>query len=359
MRRWLSKPAVGELLTYCAATVGAALAWSFALPLALLIGPMVTLSVLAQRFPSLHVSKPAYGLGLLCVGMALGQFFTPEILATWATVGPALAINAVSSLVGLFLGYQLLTRVFGHNPATAVFSGLPGGILTVLEVSHQSNAKTQDVLFFQIFRIVLGATTIPLAFSIAGYTVPSTGVQSVAQPVPISLHDVLWLVLGSLTFTWLGRRMRFPSAEISIPMLWSAVLYGSNVVSMTIPMWLPAAGFIVVGASVGTLLPRPGIKRLLILISQTVALFLVFCTLTLISAWLSAAWMGIHLPTGILAFSPASLTEMIAVAVSLNLDPALVASNNMFRMIFCSLLAPVLLVWVNRREYLRVQGSPI
>lgn len=349
MTHEVTKGAAGELMTYGLASAGAALAWSISLPLALLIGPMVTMSVCAQRFTSLRVSKRAYSLGLMAVGVALGQYFTPQVLSTWTHIVPALVLTAISSLVGLLLGYWLLHHVFRHSPATAVFSALPGGILTVLEVSKRSDAQAQSVLFFQILRIVLGATLIPLSFAAAGFSVPSSGLQEMAHWQAVSLHDVLWLALGCVVLTWLGRRIQFPSAEISIPMLWSAVLYGTNTVSMTIPMWLPAAGFIVVGAAIGTLLPRPGLRRLLALIFQTMVLFLLFMGLTLVGSWVANLWIGMAFPVGFLAFSPSSLTEMIAVALALELDPVLVAANNLFRMIFCSLLAPLLLLWTQRR----------
>jgi membrane AbrB-like protein len=338
-----------EALTYVLAAAGALVAWALNLPLALLIGPTITISILAQRFPALHVSRPAYALGLGAIGLTLGQFFTPEIVSTWRSIGSALALNTALTLVGTVAGFLFLHRVLRYDAATAVFSGLPGGILTVLEVSKESEADVYAVLFFQVFRIVLGASCFPMAYAIAGFDVPVTGVPDQIQPTPASLRDVALLVLGGVAAAWLGRRMRFPSAEISAPLILSAYLFGSGSVTMTIPLWVPAVGFVIIGASIGTMLPRFGLGKLLRLAAHTGLLFAVFCILTLVAAGIAQTVLGLRFASAVLTFSPASLTEMIALSVALDLDPAMVAANNMFRMIFCSLLAPALLIFVGRR----------
>lgn len=339
----------GEAAAYFLAAAGAGVALWLHLPLAMLIGPMVTLSVLSQRFPALRVSPPMYGIGLIAIGAALGQYFTPEIVSTWKTIGTTLLFNAVLTLTGLVLGYAFLTRAFRYDPATAIFSGLPGGILTVLEVSKDSDADVGAVLFFQVFRIVLGATMFPLAYALAGFDVPSVGVQTVADPVPPNWHDVGILLVASIGSAIIGRKIRFPSAEISAPLLVSAVLYGSGTINMTIPLWIPAIGFVIVGGAIGTLLPRPGARKLLRLTLHTAAVFVLFVALTLVAAMVAQVALGIPFATGVLTFSPASLTEMIALALALELDPPMVAANNMFRMIFCSVLAPALLLIVGRK----------
>lgn len=345
----MTRPWQGEAAAYCLAAAGAGVALWLSLPLALLMGPIVTLSALSQRFPALRVSPPIYGIGLIAIGAALGQYFTPEIVSTWATIGTTLVLNATMTLVGLVLGYLFLTRAFRYDPATAIFSGLPGGILTVLEVSKDSDADVGAVLFFQVFRIVLGATMFPLAYALAGFDVPSVGVQTIADPQPVTWRDASILVAASVGAAFVGRRIRFPSAEISAPLLVSAVLYGTGVVSMTIPLWVPAIGFVIVGGAIGTLLPRPGARKLLRLTLHTAAVFVVFVILTLGVSSVAQAALGIPFATGMLTFSPASLTEMIALALALDLDPPMVAANNMFRMIFCSLLAPALLLIVGRK----------
>jgi uncharacterized membrane protein AbrB (regulator of aidB expression) len=118
---------------------------------------------------------------------------------------------------------------------------------------------------------------------------------------------------------------------------------------MTIPLWVPAVGFVIIGASIGTMLPRFGLGKLLRLAAHTGLLFAVFCILTLVAAGIAQTVLGLRFASAVLTFSPASLTEMIALSVALDLDPAMVAANNMFRMIFCSLLAPALLIFVGRR----------
>lgn len=337
-----------ELATYALAAAGAMLAMWLNVPLALLIGPMIALSVASQRFPNLTVSLPVYALSLFLMGLSLGQYFTPDLISTWGDIALSLLLNTGLTLVGLTLGYLLLRKVLGYNPATAVLSGLPGGILTVLEVARESDADFGAVLFFQIFRIVLGASLFPLAYAIAGFDIPPTGVTARPATVPPGVFEITLLVGGGLALAFVGRKLRFPSAEISLPLIWSAALYGSGTISFAIPLWVPAAGFVLVGASVGTMLPRPGAAGLIRLSLHTLMVFAVFSVLTVLCAALAVGLLGIPLATGILTFSPASLTEMIALAVALEMDPALVAANNLFRMLFCSVLAPILVVLMRR-----------
>lgn len=345
-----------EAAAYALATAGALLALALQVPLGLLVGPLVAMSILSQRLPKLQVSRPAYALGLAVIGVGLGQFFTPEVATAWSGILGALALNSAITLAGVFLGFLLLSRSFGHDRRTAVLAGLPGGVLTVIEMARESAADVSAILFFQVFRIVLGASLIPLAYALAGFDVPPTGVQPVADVVPASWRDLGLLGLGSLAVMVAGRRLRIPSAEISLPLALSAVLYANGVVTMTIPVWILAVGFIVVGASVGTMLPRLKLRQLLRLIAQSIALFAVFMCLTVIAALLSSQGLGVAPATAILAFSPASLTEMIAVALALDLDPAFVLANNMYRMLLCSFLAPFL-PWLAARAAARKPGG--
>ncbi|TRD14875.1 AbrB family transcriptional regulator [Palleronia caenipelagi] len=331
-----------EGAAYALALLGALAAWALNLPLAFLVGPVVTMSVVSQRLPKLQVSRLAYALGLAVIGVGLGQYFTPETLDVWSGIAGAIALNTAITLTGIFLGFLLLSRVFGHDRRTAALAGLPGGILTVIEMARASNADTSAVLFFQVFRIVLGASLIPLGYAMSGFDVPTTGVRPVSNSVPATLHDLALLIGGSLIVMVLGRRLRIPSAEISLPLALSATLYATGVVTMTVPVWLVAGAFVVVGASVGTLLPRLKARLLLKLVLQTAVLFALFMALTFVAAFFASALFGLRPAVAILAFSPASLTEMIAVALALELDPAFVAANNMYRMLFCSVLAPFL-----------------
>lgn len=352
----LRRAITGEALAYMLAALGAAVALAIKLPLGILVGPMLVLSVASQRREFLRISPPVYAIGLIVIGVSLGRYFTPEVIETWQKIGGTLALNAAMTLAGLGIGYWFLTRILGYDPATAAFSGLPGGILTVMEVSRESDADAGKVLFFQVFRIVIGATTIPLAYSLAGFDVPPTGVRPTGATSDPNLPDALLLGLGALGLAFAGRKLRFPSAEISLPLIWSAVLYGSGTVSIALPLWLPALGFIVVGAAIGTLLPRLDFRTLVRLGTHTVLLFVLFMVLTVIAALIAVPLLGVDFATGVLTFSPASLTEMIAVAVALSLDPALVAANNLFRMIFCSVLAPFLLIILARMGHLRDTG---
>ncbi|MFV0292716.1 MAG: AbrB family transcriptional regulator [Paracoccus sp. (in: a-proteobacteria)] len=330
------------------AAIGAGTGWLIGLPLALLIGPMIILTISAQRFPALHIPQPLYAGSLIVLGLSLGQYFTPDLIASWRHISASLVLNAIMSVLGMAMGFILLYRLFGLDPATAIFAGLPGGILTVMEVSRESSADTSAVMFFQISRIIMGASLIPLGFGLAGFEVPP-GVPSQASSDHFTgLVDMTLLFGGGIITSLLGRKLRFPSAEISVPLIWSALLYGSGVINITIPDWMPALNFIIIGAAIGTFLPRPGLRILIRLTTQTLILFACFMVLTVIIALIARHFMGIGFGSGILIFSPAGLTEMIAVALALNMEPTLVAANNLFRMIFCSLLAPFILIWLRQ-----------
>lgn len=357
MKEPLIKRLAGEAAVYALAIVGAVVAYALHLPLALLIGPILVVMPAAQAWHRLNVSPLPYAVALMVIGVALGQYFTPDVVSTWAEIGATLMLNSVATLLVTGMGFMFLRKQFQFDPATAAFAGLPGGILTVMEVSRESTADAGAVLFFQVFRIVLGATIIPLSYNLAGFDIPVSGVQPQTATNPFQWRDLLLLGPGSVAIAIIGRRLRFPSAEISLPLLWSATLYGTGQVTMTIPLWLPAVSFVIVGAAIGTLLPRPKLPDLIRMAAQTLMLFMLFMAATVTVALIAHRLLALDMATGILAFSPASLTEMIAVSVALDLDPALVAANNMFRMIFCSLLAPLLLVGL-RRLYPDAQRAP-
>ena len=125
----MTRPWQGEAAAYGLAAAGAGLALWLTLPLALLIGPVVTLSILSQRFPALHVSPAVYGVGL----MAIGGDATASAPQSTEVVGWACGRNRLLSAEPPTCTAQkpLALHVFFVARAVTLAAALPGRLVAL------------------------------------------------------------------------------------------------------------------------------------------------------------------------------------------------------------------------------------
>lgn len=348
-RQPLTSALASQGLTLTLGTAGALVAWSLSLPLAFLVGPALVMLFASRALPALTVSPVLRALALVVIGAYLGSRFTPDLAAQMPLWAASLTLNAVMTVVTTCLGTIVLMRAFGYDPSTAAFAALPGGILSVLEVARQSDADQQAVMFLQVFRVALGTIALPFIIDGIGFDIPSTGLAETAAQDAAPLAQLALLMAACIGAAAIGRKIRFPSAELVAPMLLSATLYATGTVTAPIPGGGVIVSFIIVGTAVGATLPRPDIKPFLRLILHTGMVFTLMCGLTLIFAYGVHLGFGVSMIEAFLAFAPAGMTEMTAMAAALHLDPGYVAANNLVRLSLCSLLAPVILLGLKAR----------
>lgn len=326
------------LLTLAIGAVGGETLSYFHVPLAWMIGALVTTTIAALMRLPLALPRKLRDTVITVLGVMLGSSFRPEMfdhLESWAFSLIGLLAYILVSTGVLFV---LLRRFAGYDAVTAYFAAAPGGLNEMVLVGSALGGDDRTLALTHAARVMLVVLTIPLWFAFsAGYT--SGGAY--ATSVEAGAADLL-ILLGCAVFgALIGRVLRLPAANLMGPMLLSAAVHLAGVTQSSPPWFLVALAQLIVGGSLGCRFvgvdPRVMARIILISIPGTAVLL----AITLVFGF------GLHLITGlpttllILAYAPGGLAEMSLIAFYLGQDTAFVASHHLIRITLIIMLAPL------------------
>jgi membrane AbrB-like protein len=339
-------PAPRRAAAFAAALgIGAAGGAAFALaglPLPWMLGAMT--AVTAAVLSGMPLSAPAAARPPLVavIGVMLGAGFHPGLaagLAGWLpTLAGLLALAAVSGAAC----WAWLHRIAGLDRTTAYFAGMPGGLVEMIEAGRARGGDEVTITLVHSARIFLVVFTIPFLLEF------TEGVRIGARPAgapPIAAvppADLGLLVLCALGGAVAGRRLRLPAADLTGPMLVSAVLHGAGLTA-----FLPAAEILIaaqvgLGAILGCRFRSARPARVARALAVAAGMTAVLLALTFGFALAVARATGLPAATLILAYTPGGLTEMSLVALALGADVAFIAAHHLVRVVLVMVAAPLL-----------------
>ncbi|MEX0284428.1 MAG: AbrB family transcriptional regulator [Paracoccaceae bacterium] len=325
--------------------VGGTLAWYAGAPMPFLVGGLLAVAaasirsdghgVFAYRFPA-----PFRRYFTAIIGVMIGQSFTPGLIqgvsAYWVTLlGVAVFVIAAQGL-----GYLLFRRLGGYDPKTAFFAAMPGGLIEAVTFSEKFGADVQAITVQHFARVILVVVIVPFMFLIwTGVTVGSASGASMGDGHAHTVSDVLWTLVIAGGGIVLGQFMRLPASILIGPLLLSAVITGTGVLSVSEPLWMLYTAQLVVGVGLGSSFAGIERARLIRAFGLSLVSVIVFLCVGVVFALVLHRLTGLNLPALIVSFTPGGVTEMSLIALSLNLSPIIVATHHVFRILFTVFVA--------------------
>jgi membrane AbrB-like protein len=338
------------VLTLILAAVGGLVMWHFHMPLAWLLGAMAATG-LGSIF-GLPLTMPALARipMLAVIGTMLGSAFTAEVVAQ--------AASWLISLVGLVAYlcaagaacYLYFRRVAGFDQPTAFFSGMPGGVVEMVELGAARGGDARMIALIQAARIFLVVLCLPLLIEWLLGTDLGRGAQRYVPLSALDLRGLAWFATAAGAGLVLGRLARLPAYFLLGPMLASAALHASGATDFTLPTIPLSTAQVVVGATVGCRFagtaPRLVMKVLMTSVGATTPLL---CLTFGFSAAVGAL-SGDPIEVLLLAYSPGGLAEMSLVALSLELEVAFVVCHHIARVFMVIASASAVFAWLAGRS---------
>ncbi|HET9023363.1 MAG TPA: AbrB family transcriptional regulator, partial [Burkholderiaceae bacterium] len=153
------------------ALVGALVCISIRAPLPWLIGPLVAVA-LASMLHGRLVSPPGgRQVGQWIIGVALGLYFSPDVVREVVRLGPWVALAVAFALALGVLGSWLLARMVATDAATSFFGMAIGGASEMAVLAERHGGQVERVAAAHSLRIMLVVLIVPLllnAFDIHG-----------------------------------------------------------------------------------------------------------------------------------------------------------------------------------------------
>lgn len=330
-------PAV--LLTLGLGLIAGMVASALNVPLPWMLGPLGATMLLSLFGVKLSVPARLKSGSRSMVGLILGATVTLETLGRvheWPLSLILLVLGAILITVLCSLYFFYVAR---FDRLTAVSASLPGAISTIPMVAIQMGADSRQVVLPHLFRVTLIVLLVPPLF--AAWQGIDLGARSNGFDFDL-WGENLWILLTVAPAWMLAKVLRFPIPELTGPLFAAAVLSLAGY-QLSLPDWLFALTFIVLGSSIG--IRFYGMSWRMLVGTGRHALVGTFLTLG-ISAMVAFGihvLVGVPLPVALLSVTPGGIAEMAILAAALGVDPVFVAFHQIFRSILLNLLSPFLL----------------
>jgi membrane AbrB-like protein len=310
------------------------------IPAALLLGSMAAGIGVAAFEGRIAAPKWLFVMAQGVVGCLVARSIGPDILTTILRQWPIflICVGAVTffgfALGGLLARWQILPGT------TAIWGSTPGAATVMVLMADAFGGDIRLVAVMQYLRVAF--------VGIVASVVSRLWMTGAAAPVAIDwfppvaagpLWETLALAVGGAV---IGVKSKIPAGALLVPMLVGVVLSGSRVVTITLPPWLLAGCYALVGWSIGLRFTRPIVLHAARLLPRIVASILVLIALCGCLAYVLHVVTGTDALTAYLATSPGGADSVAIIAASSKVDLPFVMSMQIARMLLLILIGPSL-----------------
>jgi len=344
----LSKPTQWTILIV--ASVAAAVALELAaLPAALLLGAMLAGILIGVNGGRIRAPRLPVIAAQTLVGCLVASAITGEMVNTFLKDWPLfIAVVAAVIATSAALGW-MITWMKVLPGTTAVWGIAPGGASAMMLMSADFGADARLVAFMQYLRVVMVAGAASL---VARVWMGDAGAAT---------HAIVWfppfawtglaatLALAGLGVV-VGVGFRVPGGTLLVPMIVGATLKGLGLIAITLPPWLLAAAYTLLGWSIGLGFTRDILAHAYRALPQVVLATLILMGVCAFLAFVLVQAAGIDPLTAYLATSPGGLDSVAVIAASSsNIDTSFVMALQGARLVIVLLAGPPLVRFIAQR----------
>lgn len=325
-----------------ALTVGACGGFIFnwlGMPAGFLSGAMLAVGILALAGRPLSVPQPLAHFAMVALGITLGSAATPEMMHGMATYPISLALLALGTVCVTFGSMLYLRYVHGWTALSALLGAVPGALSQTVAMAIETRSDEVGVAIVQTLRVALLTIFLPMGLALVGLSItgPGMGRLSVADPTLLPL-----LIGVAVASGYLFHRLKFPGGWMFGAMLGSGVLHAFGIVRGGLPLWIISIAMICIGSMVGTRFATIGLAAFTRYLAAGVGSLVVALSIIAVFLLLTVRLAGAPVADTTMAFAPGAMDVMMAVALTLHLDPIFIGAHHLFRFVGVSLALPLL-----------------
>ena len=309
------------------------------LPAALLLGAIAAAILIAWFEGRVRIAPWAFIIAQGFVGCLVARSITPDIVVTIFRKWPMfLGLIGAVILFAAVLGYAL-ARLRVLPGTTAVWGSSPGAATAMVLMSDAYGGDMRLVAVMQYLRVAcvgLVASIVARAWSAHAPAAPIDWFPPVAAG---PLLATLALGVGGAV---IGIKCKIPAGALLAPLFIGAPLAATHLITITLPPWLLAIAYALVGWSIGLRFTR----EVVLYASRQLPTILV-STFTLIAMCGALAFAlheaaGTDALTAYLATSPGGAGAVAIIAASSRVDMPFVMAMQIGRLLMVILIGPSL-----------------
>ena len=329
---------LAETLGYAA--LGGVTLGLLGLPAGWLSGAILTAGVAALAGRPLNVPTLLTRGIFVLIGISLGAVVTPETLTGMAHYPLSIALLIVAMVCVSVVGTAYLYWVHRWHLLSAYLASSPGGMSQVLVVAAELGGDLRGVAIVQTLRVVIIAVGLPAGLSLLGFA--GSAVRTGNGPFTVAVAgELAILVAASTVAAIIAYRIRFPGGLLFGAMFASAALHGSGLIHAVVPPWVANIAMVTLGGVIGARFANTPMRLLANYLGAAFGAFAVSVVIATAFGVALVHWLALPVPEVVIAYAPGSVDAMMLLALALHLDPVYVGAHHVMRIMFVSLILPL------------------
>jgi uncharacterized protein len=274
---------------------------------------------------------------LVLLGISLGSVVSRHLIQQLSAYPLTIGLLAAATFFSTFGSAYYLQRVHGWDRTSAFLAGSPGALSQITILAVERGADLPGIAVVQTMRVIILTAALPMVLAIAG--VAPSAAPSLTTTISSPL-ELLILVAASLALSLLLRLAKFPASWMFGAMIASSVLHGAGWVEGGLPNWVRGIALVGIGALIGSRFARMRLKTLAGHIYAALGSFAIAIAISAIFVVIVTLVTQVRFSDIVVAFAPGAMDAMLALALTLHIDPIFVGAHHLSRFVFVTIATP-------------------
>ncbi|WP_291850871.1 AbrB family transcriptional regulator [Bradyrhizobium sp.] len=328
---------LGTIETLVIGAAGGLLFLWTGLPGGLISGAMVAVGIAALAGRPLLMPPMLTQAVLVLLGIMLGSLVSRQMIQHMGAYPLTIALLALATFCMTFGSSFYLQRAHGWDRTSALLAASPGALSQITILAAEKGADVAAIAVVQTMRVILLTAALPLLLALSGVapTTPLTVASIIASPIELAV-----LAAAAIAVALLLRLIRFPASWMFGAMIASSTLHGTGLIEGGLPDWMRGVALVGIGAVIGTRFARVDTRTLLSHVNAALGSFTVAIVLSAIFIAVAMLTTQVRFADIVVAFAPGAMDAMLALALTLHVDPIFVGAHHLSRFLFVSVATP-------------------
>jgi membrane AbrB-like protein len=325
------------LETLAIGTAGGALFLWAHLPGGLISGAMIAVGIAAIAGRPLSVPPILTQTVLVLLGISLGSLVSRQLLQHISAYPLSIGLLALATFCSTFGSSLYLQRFHGWDQTSAFLAGSPGALSQLIILAAEKGADVPAIAVVQTMRVIILTAALPLVLAMTGLMPASPPTVMMAEASPLQLAE---LIAAAVAVALLLRLMKFPASWMFGAMIGSIVLHGAGLVEGGLPSWVRTIALVGIGALIGTRFARMKPKILLSHVNAALGSFAIAIAISAVFVAATVLTTQVRFSDIVVAFAPGAMDAMLALALTLHIDPIFVGAHHLSRFVIVTITMP-------------------
>jgi membrane AbrB-like protein len=307
------------------------------LPGGLISGAMIAVGIAALAGRPMAVPPILTQTVLVLLGISLGSLVSRQLIQHMGAYPLTIGLLALATFCSTFGSSLYLQRYHGWDQTSALLAGSPGALSQITILAAEKGADVAAIAVVQTIRVIILTAALPLLLAATGIapSAPPAAVSAIASP-----QELAALIAASVAAALLLRLAKFPASWMFGAMIASSVLHGTGLIEGGLPPWVRNVALVGIGALIGSRFARMKISTLLSHVNAGLGSFVVAILISAVFIAAVALTTHVRFADILVAFAPGAMDAMLALALTLHIDPIFVGAHHLSRFVFVTITTP-------------------